>query len=83
MAFFGYCLQYMLKINLGLAIVCMINNTAVYQLQQSQVNNSLEIANISSFIQLLHQNSSNANQTSVETHDTCLFKVQHGKSVVS
>jgi hypothetical protein len=29
MAFFGYCLQYMLKINLGIAIVCMVNNTAL------------------------------------------------------
>ena len=29
MAFFGYCLQYMLKINLGIAIVCMVNQTAL------------------------------------------------------
>ena len=29
MATLGYCLQYMLKINLGIAIVCMVNNTAI------------------------------------------------------
>lgn len=30
MAFLGYSLQYMLKINLGIAIVCMVNNTAIH-----------------------------------------------------
>lgn len=29
MAFLGYLLQYMLKINLGIAIVCMVNGTAI------------------------------------------------------
>lgn len=27
--FFGYCFQYMLKINMSIAIVCMVNNTAL------------------------------------------------------
>jgi hypothetical protein len=35
MAFLGYCLQYMLKINLGIAIVCMVNHTAL----QSETSN--------------------------------------------
>lgn len=33
MAFFGYCLQYMLKINLGIAIVCMVNYTALEEMK--------------------------------------------------
>lgn len=36
MAFLGYSLQYMLKINLGIAIVCMVNNTALHNSEPSQ-----------------------------------------------
>jgi hypothetical protein len=39
MAFLGYCLQYMLKINLGIAIVCMVNNTAITSLASSSFYN--------------------------------------------
>jgi hypothetical protein len=35
MAFFGYCIQYMLKINLGIAIVCMVNFTALSPIHSS------------------------------------------------
>ncbi|CAF0884868.1 unnamed protein product [Brachionus calyciflorus] len=46
MAFFGYCLQYMLKINMGIAIVCMVNNTALREASVSD-NHSKIVVNTS------------------------------------
>jgi len=45
MAFLGYCLQYMLKINLGIAIVCMVNNTAIASLASSTFKNQTHVLN--------------------------------------
>jgi hypothetical protein len=36
--FFGYCIQYMLKINMSIAIVCMVNNTALRELASAEKN---------------------------------------------
>lgn len=44
MAFFGYCLQYMLKINLGIAIVCMVNHTALSH--DAEMHNNLSLVPI-------------------------------------
>ena len=38
--FFGYCFQYMLKINMSIAIVCMVNNTALNRLKASLALNT-------------------------------------------
>jgi hypothetical protein len=38
MATLGYCLQYMLKINLGMAIVCMVNNTVIMSSSSTSIS---------------------------------------------
>lgn len=67
MAFFGYCLQYMLKINLGIAIVCMVNHTALSVNKERAIfNSTLEtttlktplFSNESDTVQCLFQGSS-------------------------
>ena len=45
MAFLGYCLQYMLKINLGIAIVCMVNNTAIASQTGTSIYNQSHLVN--------------------------------------
>lgn len=71
MAFFGYCLQYMLKINLGIAIVCMVNNTALNELKtNSLISSSLLLSNENSLEQLNFYN----NQTPKQEEVMCLFK---------
>ena len=47
MATLGYCLQYMLKINLGMAIVCMVNNTALVPVIKDVINSSHYLPNTS------------------------------------
>ena len=36
--FFGYCLNFMQKIDMSIAIVCMTNHTAIKMLQQTNSN---------------------------------------------
>lgn len=36
--FFGYCFNYMQKVDMGIAIVCMINNTALKEQNLNIVN---------------------------------------------
>ena len=80
MAFFGYCFQYMLKINLGIGIVCMINNTALQEeiYHQKIISNHQDI-NTSKLIffdtkQIKMNNTANDN--------ICLFELKHLKSMV-
>ena len=85
MAFLGYLIQYMLKINLGIGIVCMVNNTAVFQLQQQQTQ-LVQLNNRESRL-FLYSNVSNnrivesMNETS--SNDVCSYQLAHGKSLVS
>jgi len=64
MAFLGYCLQYMLKINLGIAIVCMVNHTALQAGTSNSIFHNASIVSISNTTdspkcvsQIKHQNS--------------------------
>jgi hypothetical protein len=63
-AFFGYAVQYIQRINMSVAIVCMVNNTAIKQMLQSSSAN-LTNANLIS-------NTSSSNQ------EMCLFKELKG-----
>lgn len=45
--FFGYALNYMMKIDMGIAVVCMTNHTAISLLNQNE-NTAHEVANFSS-----------------------------------
>jgi hypothetical protein len=69
-AFFGYAVQYIQRINMSVAIVCMVNNTAVKQiLRSSRVN----ITNADSIL-----------NTSVSNQEVCLFKeLQGAQSLVN
>lgn len=46
--FFGYSLNYMMKIDMGIAVVCMTNHTAVSLLNNQKESMIREVANISS-----------------------------------
>lgn len=73
MAFFGYCLQYMLKINLGIAIVCMVNHTAVnnmFDLEPVKESESIEL--------FFNENSVNESQPDAVT---CLFQESSGQKM--
>ena len=86
MAFFGYCVQYMLKINMGIGIVCMINNTAVQLLQQqldNPTNANVTQLQLSSSLHAADETGMFANQTSGGDEDVCLFKLAQGKHSVS
>jgi hypothetical protein len=71
MAFLGYCLQYMLKINLGIAIVCMVNHTAL-QMETPNTNlfHNASIASIS--------NNTLGNTDSLK----CVAQIKHQSSQV-
>lgn len=71
MAFFGYCLQYMLKINLGIAIVCMVNHTAINNIQEKKH----AIDNISEIFQTEKSINNMANDA------VCLFKETSSQSM--
>ena len=68
MAFFGYCFEYMLKINLGIAIVCMINNTALHEQNFQHAKNF----SYSPKLYLSEQNSSIVNNTGY--YSLCIFE---------
>jgi hypothetical protein len=64
LAFFGYSVQYIQRIDMSVAIVCMVNNTAVKAQQQSAALNYTERS--------LYGNSS---VTENAQHlDSCMFK---------
>jgi hypothetical protein len=65
--FAGVAVQYMQKIDMGIAIVCMVNNTALKEQKNNMENSSL----------LRSLNDDNNSQ-----NDTCMFKPVHGNSSV-
>ncbi len=62
----------MLKINLGIAIVCMVNSTALHQMKT--VNHVEDSHNVDS--------SHHFNETNQETEVMCLFKESAGHKMV-
>lgn len=76
MAFLGYCMQYMLKINLGIGIVCMVNNTALSLLKQS--NDSLTSYKNASFSNNESLFLNNSKYNASNGVETCLFTSQEG-----
>ena len=71
LGFFGYALQYAQKINMSVAIVCMVNNTAV--LFEHQNNLGVNFTN----------NNRNHSNSSLQIFNECPGKVSNEKSVVS
>ncbi len=74
MAFFGYCLQYMLKINLGIAIVCMVNSTALNHMKPTHHIEGID-ANVSTDLY--------SDQTNKAAEVMCLFKESSGHKMVT
>jgi hypothetical protein len=68
--FAGVAVQYMQKIDMGIAIVCMVNNTA---LKEQSKNGSLL---------LLLKGTMNSEYSQNDT-DTCMFKPTHSNSTVT
>ena len=81
MAFLGYCLQYMLKINLGIAIVCMVNNTALkLAASHSHMNDTLNLYTNKSDI---FNNYTFITNATVENDDSkCMVKISHSSHLV-
>jgi hypothetical protein len=69
--FFGYAIQYTQKINMSVAIVCMVNNTALLEQSKAKYyeNNTIE------------GNFTRANYTD-DVIDPCLFKAKSAKKGV-
>lgn len=85
MAFFGYCLQYMLKINLGIAIVCMVNHTALNNLKSNQIFSESITLNNNSLIELTTVNTNtDGNGSFSDNVDEviCLFKEDNSQNKV-
>lgn len=83
MAFFGYCLQYMLKINLGIAIVCMVNHTALNNLKSNQIFSESITLNNNSLIELTTVNTNtDGNGSFSDNVDEviCLFKEDNSQN---
>ncbi len=68
-------MQYMLKINLGIGIVCMVNNTALKKINLAKSNSTIHLIN--SYNISLNESNSNPDQSN------CLIKANVGeKSLV-
>ena len=68
-------MQYMLKINLGIGIVCMVNNTALKNINLAKSNSTIHLIN--SYNISLNEINSNSDQSN------CLIKANvGGKSLV-
>ena len=71
LGFFGYALQYAQKTNMSVAIVCMVNNTAVLlEQQQSKMGNDIFESNLTNY---------DSNQT-FSTFSECPAKASSGNS---
>ena len=81
MAFIGYCLQYMLKINLGIAIVCMVNNTALkLATSHSHINDTLNLYTNKSD---MFTNYTYVTNVTVDNEDSkCMVKLSHSSHLV-
>jgi hypothetical protein len=73
LGFFGYALQYAQKINMSVAIVCMVNNTAV---MLDKHNKLVLDFNITNYI-------GKESNSSINVLNECPRKVDHEQSVVS
>jgi hypothetical protein len=72
LGFFGYALQYAQKTNMSVAIVCMVNNTAVLlEQQQSKIGNNAFESNLTNY---------ENNQTFTSNADLCPAKASSGNS---
>ena len=71
-AFFGYAVQYIQRIDMSVAIVCMVNNTAIKQMNEA--DNIMKMGNLSTnMIELANDTiATNLNE------DKCLFKAKKG-----
>jgi hypothetical protein len=71
LAFFGYAVQYIQRIDMSVAIVCMVNNTAL-KMQHSLAQNFTDRIELS-----------DSNTAGIDQVDTCMFKeLAKGKSFV-
>jgi hypothetical protein len=78
-AFSAYAIQYTQKINMSVAIVCMINNTAIEARKHALANEGVE-ANMSSLLHAEHHDEISSNESShaEQSHDSCSAGY-HGK----
>ena len=73
LGFFGYALQYAQKINMSVAIVCMVNNTAVMLDKQNKLGLDFNITNYIG----------KESNSSLKVLNECPRNVDHEQSVVS
>jgi hypothetical protein len=74
MAFFGYAMQYIQRINMSVAIVCMVNNTAVKAALQLANANATGTTNLNETMQSILIGSNASSPVDVSHLDTCMFK---------
>jgi hypothetical protein len=85
LAFFGYAVQYIQRIDMSVAIVCMVNNTALKARAAAAATNAIASTTAAYSLEGASFNASESAAESVPAAtDMCLFKeLAKGKSLVS